>query len=233
MSNDKFWSYVGILASILIVAGFVSAAIISPGQKLINQINKHLSQSAMVIKSYVRKRKTNPQIRKIASQLVSHKSPSDMMGQILEIFRFVHEEIKYIKDPYGIEHISDPIETLYVGAGDCDCKSLLLLTLLESIGYKCYMVFIKPLIDIKRAKVLREGHAFVVVKTYKLYDINYLIPYRNGIPSEYVIPLESTIRNLNVGWIPEEVINAIQENRYMIIDPETQAIDEGLSLKLI
>jgi len=239
MSDDRFWGIVGILAAIIIGAGVISA-LTPPGQKLINRINQELSQVANIVKSHVSRRKAHPQIRKTASELVSQREPNDFVGQISDIHRFVADGIRYIHDPVSAEHISDPLETLYVKAGDCDCKSLLLTTLLESIGYKCYMVLVNPLVEISSARILKPGHAFVVTSIpdpneFRKREENTvsMILCERGTPTKYLVPLETTVSKVSAGWLSEDIIEAIHAGRYRVIDPDAPPVmDQSLSLRL-
>lgn len=49
---------------------------------------------------------------------------------------WVRDNIIYVYDPNGAEWLQTPPETLSIGTGDCDDKTLLLLSLLESIGFE-------------------------------------------------------------------------------------------------
>jgi len=52
----------------------------------------------------------------------------------------VRDEIRYVQDTNGIELLHDPVTLLEIGAGDCDDKSILLASLLESIGHRTRFV---------------------------------------------------------------------------------------------
>ncbi|VGO20150.1 DUF998 domain-containing protein [Pontiella sulfatireligans] len=55
---------------------------------------------------------------------------------------FVSNEIHYVSDPDdGFEHAKDPINTLIAGGGDCEDQTLVLCSLLESVGVKTYIAF--------------------------------------------------------------------------------------------
>ncbi|HEV8612322.1 MAG TPA: hypothetical protein VGQ73_02355 [Gemmatimonadales bacterium] len=49
---------------------------------------------------------------------------------------FVRDRIAYFYDPVYAELLQTPPETLYIGTGDCDDKTILLMALLSSIGYE-------------------------------------------------------------------------------------------------
>jgi len=58
------------------------------------------------------------------------------------ILAFVSNEIHYVSDPGdGVEYAKDPISTLIAGGGDCEDQTLLLCSMLESVGVKTYIAF--------------------------------------------------------------------------------------------
>ncbi len=69
-------------------------------------------------------------------------SGDDEIRKTVAILNFVSNEIYYISDPNdGIEHVKDPITTLIAGGGDCEDQTLLLCSMLESVGVKTYIAF--------------------------------------------------------------------------------------------
>jgi len=59
---------------------------------------------------------------------------NDEYFEVFVIGHWVSKNVKYISDPYGLEYIAPPNETLRVGAGDCDDFAVLLAVLYRSIG---------------------------------------------------------------------------------------------------
>lgn len=59
----------------------------------------------------------------------------DDAGEARRLFAFVRDQIRYVKDPEGAEMLHPPEWVLVQGAGDCDDKSILLASLLLSIGH--------------------------------------------------------------------------------------------------
>jgi transglutaminase-like putative cysteine protease len=51
------------------------------------------------------------------------------------LFEYVRDHIRYIKDPVGVESVSDPYYTLARMVGDCDDQAVLLAALYESVGF--------------------------------------------------------------------------------------------------
>ena len=241
LSEKRIWGFIGVLAAIFFVASIAITALTPPGQRLANHINQQFLQLAVKIKNHIRKRKYHPEIRRTASKLVSGKDPTDFVARVSSIFRFVADSIGYVLDPVDSEHISDPVDTLYVGAGDCDCKSILLTTLLESVGYKSFVVLVKPAVDLTSARILENGHAFVVVSVpdpTKFGDRTrsemLMALCKEGGSTRYVLPLESTVCGAHAGWLPEDAIRAIREHRYIVVDPDSPSVaDRNLSLIML
>jgi transglutaminase-like putative cysteine protease len=60
------------------------------------------------------------------------------------IHQFVRDKIRYTKDVVGVETIQSPDMTLKLRTGDCDDKSILIASLLLSIGHPCRFVVVGP-----------------------------------------------------------------------------------------
>lgn len=70
-----------------------------------------------------------------ARSLIAHLPPKAWRAEACAIFYFVRDRIRYVQDPVGLESIAGPLETLRVGQGDCDDKSVLAVSLLQAIGH--------------------------------------------------------------------------------------------------
>jgi transglutaminase-like putative cysteine protease len=63
--------------------------------------------------------------------------------QAMAMFGFVQQNFKYVSDPVSDEYYKTAKETIYNGGAlDCDDSSILLATLLESIGIPARFVFV-------------------------------------------------------------------------------------------
>ncbi len=81
------------------------------------------------------------QINILAIRTVAH-AQDDELEKTRAILGFVSNEIHYVSDPGdGVEHAKDPITTLIAGGGDCEDQTLLLCSMLESVGVKTYIAF--------------------------------------------------------------------------------------------
>ncbi len=79
--------------------------------------------------------KRDPMIRDTSISLVAGLRPRDWSGEARVIFEYVRDRIRYTRDITGVETLQTPPVTMELEAGDCDDKSVLLATLLESIGH--------------------------------------------------------------------------------------------------
>jgi len=86
--------------------------------------------------------KRNGQVRQTALDLVGALRPKDWAAEVRALFAFVRDHVRYTRDVRGIETLQTPQATLEIEQGDCDDKSTLLASLLESIGHPTRFVAI-------------------------------------------------------------------------------------------
>jgi transglutaminase-like putative cysteine protease len=123
--------------------------------------------------------KKDPGIRQLAASLVRNVAQYDAAGEVRALHAFVRDAIRYTGDIRGVETIQTPRATLEMGIGDCDDKSLLLASLLESISKATRFV----------AVGFRDGggHSHVLVEV--------LMGKGRWVPLE-------TIKDVPAGWKP-------------------------------
>ncbi len=82
------------------------------------------------------------QINVLASQLVRGCATRDQACEADSIARFVADRIDYRNDPDGgRDYIKPPRQTLAAQAGDCEDKTILAVSLLETLGIRSVMAF--------------------------------------------------------------------------------------------
>jgi transglutaminase-like putative cysteine protease len=101
------------------------------------------------------------------------------------IFQYVKKRIRYVRDPVRFEDVQTPRRTLMLSAGDCEDFSILISSLLESIGIRSRLSLVRtePLSDdvnhIYPAAVVRgrelildaaQPGAAVGVQHYRVYE---------------------------------------------------------------
>lgn len=83
----------------------------------------------------------NEQINILATRLVADSNDDEVI-KTQAILDFVSNDIRYISDPGdGVEFAKDPVSTLVAGGGDCEDQTLLLCSMLETVGVKTYIAF--------------------------------------------------------------------------------------------
>lgn len=95
-----------------------------------------------LMRRFVNQYKRSPEVRETALSLISELRPKDWLGEIGAVFSYVRDTIRYVRDIRGVETLQIPSVTMDIGAGDCDDKSTLLASLLESIGHPTRFVAI-------------------------------------------------------------------------------------------
>lgn len=96
-----------------------------------------VAETLRLMRAVTRKYKASQRVRLLAMQLCKplHGTQKNYVEQVRRLFHFVQNDIGYLRDIRGVETIQTPDVTLQLGAGDCDDKSTLLASLLESCGH--------------------------------------------------------------------------------------------------
>ncbi len=123
-------------------------------------------------------------IRELALSLTLDNLQKAYFSEVKAIHAYVRDKIRYVKDIRGIETLHTPETLLQLGQGDCDDKSTLTATLLESIGHKTRF----------EAVGFRPGAFSHVLVSVKLGD--------------KWLPLETT-EPVGPGWYPPRVVEKI------------------------
>ena len=140
------------------------------------------------MRNYVRAAVRSPEqtIRAKALQILSSRGipPRAYMREAKALHEFVRDQIRYVRDPVGVELVQSPEKTLEIGQGDCDDKATLLAALLEVTGHPARFTV-----------VAFGGKGF----SHVLTELN----FRQGnkfrwIPAETIIPKP-------LGWFPPGV----------------------------
>ena len=125
-------------------------------------------------------------IRNKALDLVSGLPPRQWMAEIRALHAYVKDQIRYVRDPVGLELVQSPDKTIEIGQGDCDDKATLLAALLTATGHPARFIAVgfngDPL-----------SHVLVQTKVNS-----------TGNDSKDWISLE-TIIDKPVGWFPPDV----------------------------
>jgi transglutaminase-like putative cysteine protease len=80
-------------------------------------------------------REPSQSIRLVALDIIKDLPSRNYRAEMTALHAFVRDQIRYVRDPEGIESVATPEKTLQLGQGDCDDKSTLLAALLMSVGH--------------------------------------------------------------------------------------------------
>lgn len=128
----------------------------------------------------VRASTVNFDVRNLALQIVRDVKQKAWLDEVKAIHQYVRDNIRYVKDIRGVETIATPEQTMIMGQGDCDDKSILVASLLEAIGHPTRFVAVS---------MNNDDFCHVLVET-RLGD--------KWIPVETTEPVE-------LGWYPPKV----------------------------
>lgn len=140
-----------------------------------------------IMRSLTRANKANIRIREKALSLTEGLDQKDWPGEIKRLHKYVRDNIRYIRDVRGVETLAIPEITMQIGQGDCDDKSLLLASLLESIGHPTRFVAVG-------FHPGKYSHVYVETKLGKKW-----------------VGLETT-EPVEAGWQPKGVVNRMVVN---------------------
>lgn len=90
----------------------------------------------------VKKYSKHPLIYKLSRRLVSRLPSKNYAAEAKTLHAFVRDKIRYCKDIDGVETVMSPDQTLVNGCGDCDDQSVLIASLLKSIGHPVRFVVV-------------------------------------------------------------------------------------------
>jgi len=102
--------------------------------------NTGIRQTLKLMSKLTKAYKASPIIRELALSLTKTLKQKNYWGEVAALHHYVKEEIRYIKDIREVETIQSPVQTLRLRQGDCDDKSTLVASLLESIGHRTRFV---------------------------------------------------------------------------------------------
>lgn len=107
-------------------------------------------ETASIIRHMAYQRSRHPAIQKLARDIIhSYGVKShNYLDECYVIGDFVKNNVRYQKDPKGIEQLTDPLRMVKEilegrSMGDCDDMSLLICTLIRAAGHQPYIRIVK------------------------------------------------------------------------------------------
>lgn len=158
--------------------------------------------------------KKSPRIRQLAIRLTEGIPQKDNIAEIRALLIFVRDRIRYVRDINNVETIHTAERILDNKAGDCDDKSILLASLLESIGFKTRFSALSFTPPIKN-----------IFGTFVARNFSHVLP--EVLLKNKWIPLETT-EPVEMGWYPKNV-----KSKLIIYNNKSSSNFDGLAGKRV
>lgn len=97
---------------------------------------QHSKASIKKIGQLIEGGSVNPLIRQVAVRITAHLPSKQPTQEIEAIYQWVRSNIRFRYDPIGMEWLQAADRTLKERAGDCDCITILIGSLCQSLGHK-------------------------------------------------------------------------------------------------
>lgn len=129
----------------------------------------------------------NPLIRLTALKIIRDAGikARDFTGEIRAVFDWVLANIRYTKDPHKLEMVHSPDVVLRMRVGDCDDTSILLASLLQSLGHQT---------------------RFKVISSVDPTSFNHV--YAQVKAGNRWLSLDATVPNAKPGWESPKIYNS-------------------------
>jgi len=142
----------------------------------------------------------NYHVIRFARQIVKDQPAKNQMAEISTIYDFVRDNTRYVRDPYRQEHIQTPLVAIdkitsgEIFQGDCDDMTVLVLSLLRSIGYPAL------LISAGYDKGKNLSHVYGAVQVTDTKGTRWVVvePIKLGVPVGWEAPNKTTKMTLLV-----------------------------------
>lgn len=92
-------------------------------------------QTIQIMRRMVRDYRTDLSIRNAATTAIYLTPERAELHEVNALYEMVRDTVRYVRDVSEVETLMTPDKTLALRIGDCDDQSVLLATLLESVGY--------------------------------------------------------------------------------------------------
>jgi hypothetical protein len=99
-------------------------------------------------------------------------------GQLLAVFAWVKHNIEYRLDSHGFDEYRGAGSTINVGAGDCDCHTILNVGLLSGLGFRTGARICSP--------DNANWHIYTVAGAHPIYNPGIIFPFDTTQPGSYV-----------------------------------------------
>lgn len=107
-------------------------------------------ETVAIMQGIARKASADPRVRQLALNVLQQNSVAshNYIDEARALAQFVQQNVRYVRDPNGIEQLHDPIYmidqiTKGTAQGDCDDQALLLASMLLTIGAQPFFAIVR------------------------------------------------------------------------------------------
>lgn len=102
------------------------------------------AQTIAAMRGLIDAGKRDPTIHELAARIIrgAGVAPFDWRGEVTALFAWVRGNVRFTRDVYGDEALHTAPEIVRLGIGDCDDFTVLLCSLLETVGHRTRIVTI-------------------------------------------------------------------------------------------
>lgn len=125
-------------------------------------------------------------LRTTAQRVILNCAEKDWWCEARALQSYVRDSIRYTRDMRSAETVQFPLQTMQYQSGDCDDKSVLLVTLAETVGFTTRFCAIGV-----------NGDSFSHVSA------QLLIPGKGWVNAE-TIPIDNLGSKAQLGWFPPD-----------------------------
>lgn len=97
--------------------------------------SRGILETLKLMRGLVNRGKNDLGIRTLVTSIVRGLPPKDYSAEAAKVHAWVRDNIRYVRDINGTETLHDAAQVIKFGQGDCDDKSVLVASMLESIGH--------------------------------------------------------------------------------------------------
>lgn len=159
-------------------------------------MEESVEQKVAKIANKIRRARANQHLREKCYMLIRDVPERNYHGEISSIFHGIEDRVRYVRDPLMNDVFEDAEWTLNEAAGDCDAHTILIGSLLESIGY---MVGIR----IASYDGIRWSHVYLVTAS----EPNVVVSPENAIVLDATLPNSSVGKELQAAKIRTFVVD--------------------------
>lgn len=104
----------------------------------------HTRATIAIMSKLARKGSHTYAIRSLATRIVHGVPSKQVRGELLTLYQWVRDNIRYRFDPLGLEWVQAPERTVLERSGDCDDMATLLAAMAGSLGHKWRFLTVGP-----------------------------------------------------------------------------------------